>query len=79
METLNIAVSLGISFSLLLVLLVGIILGIIFGVMAGNQEDQALKKKNKRRMWWSFAAPFIVFVFLIIASGLIRSIMMTLK
>jgi hypothetical protein len=66
--------SLGISFSLLLLLPLGILLGIIFGLKASSNKDQIMKKKDKCRMWWSFATPFVVIIFLLIITGLLHTI-----
>lgn len=79
MPIINIITYTSIGLSLALLLPIGIILGIVFAVKASDQDDPILKKKDKKRMWWSFFCPLVIVAFLVIFSGLINIIYSTFK
>jgi len=74
LQTIDIITQVGISLSLIILLPIGIILGIFFGLKISDSNDQDLKKKNKQRMWWSLTTPFLIIIFLVIITGLIKII-----
>ncbi len=72
LHSIDVATNLGISLSLLLIPF-AVILAIVFGIIALTEKDQTLKNKNKRRMGWSLAIPFIFIIFLLIIYGLVHT------